>query len=140
MPRTYGLKEYQDMAAKRDMEFLGPLPGFVKSVTRWRCLHCGTVHEKTYRALSLRERGCTCKLALQDDAYLQLATDHDLVWQPKGYSPANSKAPTTWKSIKTGLEFEASYSDIKWKRPNWLKVTMGLPISSRGGRRVKHAS
>lgn len=141
MPRTYGIEEYKARAAARNMTFLGPLPDKATLPTFWKCNICGTIHEKAYSTLGARERACTCDLALQADAYIQLGTDLGIVWVAGQLLPPNTKMPTKWFAPKTGNTFTASYSDVKWRITNAIKEQIGLPVRGRGGakgpRRVK---
>lgn len=53
-------KEYNDVAAEKQLQLVGYAPPNVYTVAVWRCLLCGREHHKTYRAVRYGIRGCIC--------------------------------------------------------------------------------
>lgn len=140
MPHSYSRTQYEAKGEEVGLLFISPVvPDFVTTRTAWQCKRCGAIYNKSYRALCLRPNGCICSKALADNAYDDLAKDFGIAWTPGEWLPTNTKTLTTW-TLKDGSELRASYSDLKWRLTNDLKLRLGLPIKRQRRRpEVAHA-
>lgn len=139
MAQRYTIKEYENLAASRDLIYLGgaetPL---ATTPTKWQCKFCDTVMKKSLRAVKNTKKGCLCQSSIthQEDKYVELALAWNIEWlgNGDGKRPRNTKTPTQWR-LPNGEVLIASYYDLayKGKMPNYVKKALGLPYRKRGG-------
>lgn len=136
MAQRYGLKEYQDLGKRKGLEFIGENVPLAKETTKWKCVRCDSVWEKSFRAVSDNANGCRCTSAvtLSEDKYKTLARHYKLTWTPGPIKPRNTKSPTTW-TLPNGEKLVCSYWQLGYvdKMPNFVKEALGLPFHKKGG-------
>jgi hypothetical protein len=137
LPKRYGLQDYKDIAAGKNLEFTGDIVPLAIQPTTWKCLRCGTVHRKSLRAILNTEKGCICgsTKTWSDAKYNALAKRWGITWTPEETKPRNTKIPTTW-TLKDGkTKLVCSYFDLAYdgKMPNRVKKALGLPYRKKGG-------
>lgn len=142
--------DYEDMGKSKGIEFIGSsVPATVYEATSWRCLNCGIVMKKTFRAVRWCEKGCLCytPATLKPEDYQALAgryadpEGHTLLWVGGEYFPHSTKTKTTWRT-PAGIEFEASYHQLGYTRPpvkirdifDAEAITSGQPAAENGER------
>lgn len=117
------LKDYLDLAAASDLEFLDPVSPRRTSVPcRWRCRQCQRLLRKSYN--DVRQSPCVCRTSktLKVTDYEQLAQRFGLEWRGKTL-PKTNKVVTLWYSSATESMFEASYAQLSYdKIPKRFKV------------------
>lgn len=136
MAKRYDKEKYENLAYKKGLEFVDRVPPLVTVAVNWKCLKCGTVQTKSFRAVSNTARGCLCQgdLTLSDEKYLAIAKRWSLTWEPGKYKPKNVKLQTTWRLPNNNVLI-ASYYELAYegKMPNRVKAALGLPHRRRGG-------
>lgn len=140
--------DYEDMGKSKGIEFIGSsVPATVYDATSWRCLNCGIVMKKTYRAVRWCVKGCLCytKATLKPEDYKALAATYatedgkPLQWVGGEYFPHSTKTKTNWKT-PAGIVFEASYHQLGYTRPpvairdifDAEAITQRHPVDRRG--------
>jgi hypothetical protein len=130
MSDHYTESMYRAKGLEVKLEYLGPLPARVTDKTHWKCLVCGKLHFKTYRALCLRPNGCRCQspTTLDKSKYIAAAAAQNIAWTPiDGLMPPNSKTRTAWTG-PSGEVVMATYHEIAYKMPVRIKKALGLNV------------
>lgn len=112
-------EEYEKAGKAKGIEFIGEsVPQTVFDSTTWRCLHCGVVMKKTYRAVDLSSHGCLCytDATLKEVNYRELAARYGIEWVGGEYFPHSTKTKTNWRT-PAGVTFEASYHELAYTKP-----------------------
>ncbi|APU89054.1 hypothetical protein Rctr85_027 [Virus Rctr85] len=124
--------QYMQAGREKGLEWIGnAVPGSVHTPTRWRCLTCRTIHEKSYRAVKYGAHGCTCQNAVtkKPEDYRALAELLGIEWAGMHYSnrvPKNTKAATVWIG-RNGTPVEASYAQLAYGEiSQQLRDALGL--------------
>lgn len=116
-PHCYGNipktdKEYQLLAQKRNLEYLGPNPGSVCKNTHWRCLDCNYVWFARHINVSRQNcPRCSGKLRITKQDYYDLAERSNILWI--GIFPKTTHYKTTWKCKACDNEWNTTYKAIK---------------------------
>jgi len=130
--------DYQKAAAQKGLEFIDMMtPKSVYDPTKWKCLNCGRLMTKSYRAVYYGEYGCRCRneQTLKGRRYNDLAERLGIQWVPDHHRhnsdaiviPSNTKTPTKWLNIASGETVEATYHQLAYGRiPNGIAEALGL--------------
>ena len=137
MARKITIQNYQDMAAKKGLKYLGEMiPDSISVPTNWQCLRCGKIMTKTFQSVRAHN-GCRCpssKYVLDATKYEALAERLGITWLRGEFLPYNAHVPQQWRN-KEGEEFTASYFEMGYDRmSNRIKKLLGLPYLPKGGR------
>lgn len=130
---------YHELAASKGLEFVSAFsPTTIREKVLWRCKHCGTVTEKTYRAVQVAKYGCKCqngkKLPVD---YYALAEQLGITWlgevfynrepdNPNVRLPLNTKDKTYWSGDGYGSVIVASYYQLAYNPSKQLRKLLGI--------------
>lgn len=93
--------DYINTGKEHDLEFIGATtPTNVHVQTKWRCIHCGKIHNKAYRAVKWgAPNGCSCQnnVTLKAADYEAVAARLGIKWVGKS-TPPNTKTETEWET------------------------------------------
>jgi hypothetical protein len=120
--------DYQNEATKKDLELVGHAPVSVFDKATWKCIRCGKIMSKSYRAVKYGKYGCRCQSMykqLPAEDYHTLAKELGIEWVGEE-APEHHRAYTSWKG-KTGLETVLPYSLLKKGEISHItKMILGL--------------
>lgn len=122
-------EDYHEIAAKRNLEWLGPSVKNNSTHSNWRCLICGHEYSTSYASLS---NGAACpecgrrrtadSKRLQSYDYHTLAKTRNLVFLG-GEHPLTTQKKVTWECRNCGFIWRACYGD--------LYMGSGCPVCAR---------